>query len=166
VNALGDLLQRLLNNISKLIPFVVIAPWESGVMLRLGKVRKAVHGGFHWLIPFVDVVHTMETNTEVMLTSAQTVDKQTFRWACAVQIVDPVAYYTHLNDDLTLVVAAALSAAAGAILANGSIGDPAVFTRRVKKLARRRMKGWGIAIHWIELRDYTEAPVLRLMGEN
>src|ERR1700755_2839628 len=34
-----------------LIPFVIIAPYERGVLLRLGHFRNVLAPGFHWCLP-------------------------------------------------------------------------------------------------------------------
>ena len=35
-----------------LLPFVVLQPFEAGVLCRLGKYKRNLDPGFHWVIPF------------------------------------------------------------------------------------------------------------------
>src|SRR5271170_1021499 len=45
--------------------WIVIAPWEIGVRVRLGKNAAAMHPGFHLRIPFVDVISLVNTRLRI-----------------------------------------------------------------------------------------------------
>lgn len=57
----------------KLFQFwVVIYPYEKGVLMRFGKFKWVLNSGFHWCIPFkVDRVLTMDTVVRTLRLGAQ-----------------------------------------------------------------------------------------------
>lgn len=54
------MLDRLIDIVAsawaRLLPWVVIDPWERGVVVRLGQFHRDLDPGFHWRIPFVEIV--------------------------------------------------------------------------------------------------------------
>lgn len=52
--------------------WVVIYPYEKGVLLRLGKFCRVLESGFHWCIPFkIDRVLTVDTVVRTLRLGAQ-----------------------------------------------------------------------------------------------
>lgn len=45
-----------------LIPWVVLQPYESGVLIRLGKFKRVLEPGFHWVWP-LHIDHVWEDHT-------------------------------------------------------------------------------------------------------
>lgn len=170
MNALGDLIQKLLDHLFMLWPFAVLAPWERGAKIRLGRVVKectATNGirgsGLHWVWPFIETMYTQEANVELFATRPQTIDGITFEFVGQCQLTSAGDFYTAVNDDLVTTVGNIVAAAASdTILAHGREGDEK-FKARTLRLARKRIRGWGIRIAWIALRDVTESPTLRLI---
>lgn len=170
MNALGDLLQKLLDHIFMLWPFAQLEPWERGAKIRLGHVRKectasnGIRGsGLHWVWPFIEGMWTQECNVELFATRPQTIDGITFEFVGQCQLVHAGDFYTTVNDDFITVVGNIVAASASdVILKHGRDGDER-FKRRTLTLARKRVRGWGIKITWIALRDVTESPTLRLI---
>ena len=46
--------------------WVVVAPWEQGLRVRLGKTAKALHPGWHFKIPFFDRVYVQSVRSRTM----------------------------------------------------------------------------------------------------
>lgn len=53
--------------------WVVIATWEMGVRVRLGKTARELRPGFHLRIPFVDRVYVQTTRTRTITSTGLTV---------------------------------------------------------------------------------------------
>ena len=69
--------------------WVVIAPWESGLRIRLGKTIKDLSPGIHFRIPFLDRVYVQSTRLRTVTTTGQTVmtkDRKPVTISFAVQL--------------------------------------------------------------------------------
>ena len=53
--------------------WVVVAPWEVGVLVRLGKRARALQPGPHWRFPFLDQITLVNTRLRVLTTPAVTI---------------------------------------------------------------------------------------------
>src|SRR5687767_4894139 len=53
--------------------WVVVAPWEQGLRIRLGKGAKVLYPGAHFRIPFVDRVYLQSLRLRVISDAGQTV---------------------------------------------------------------------------------------------
>jgi hypothetical protein len=163
MHALGDLFHKLFDYIGMLWPITIICPWETGVRVRLGDRMLQLDPGWHFVIPFVDVVYTVETNTEVFNTGKQTLDGVTVETVGAFRLVDPTRYFVELNDDPVVAVGYAVAAEVAAVLSLQSPTPEAA--RAVLLRARRRCKKWGIRLDWIEFRSAVECQSLRLLTD-
>ena len=170
MNALGDLIQKILDHLFMLWPFVTLAPWERGAKVRLGRVVKectpqnGLRGtGLHWVWPFLETLYHQEANVELFATRPQTIDGITFEFVGQCQLVDAGAYFVAVNDDLITTVGNIVAAAASDVIEKHGRERDEKFKKRVLTLARKRTRGWGLKIHWIALRDVTESPTLRLI---
>jgi regulator of protease activity HflC (stomatin/prohibitin superfamily) len=57
--------------------WVVIYPYEKGILLRLGKVHSVIECGFHWCLPFkIDRVLTVDTVVRTLRLGAQSLVTQ------------------------------------------------------------------------------------------
>lgn len=45
--------------------WIVVAPWEIGVLVRLGKRASSLAPGLHWRIPFLDVIVLVNTRLRI-----------------------------------------------------------------------------------------------------
>lgn len=52
--------------------WVVVAPWESGLRIRLGKTSEVLHPGPHWRIPFLDRIFVQPVRLRTISDSGQT----------------------------------------------------------------------------------------------
>ena len=52
--------------------WVVVAPWEAGLLVRLGKKAKVLGPGIHFRIPFLDRVYVQSTRLRTATTTGHT----------------------------------------------------------------------------------------------
>lgn len=68
-----DKLFELLRTIwNELVPWFVVADFESSCVLRFGKFNRVVNAGLHYKIPFVDTQYTYHIRTATSHLSSQT----------------------------------------------------------------------------------------------
>lgn len=167
MNALGDLIRKLIDNIAALWPVVVIDQWERGLRVRLGKVRDILVPGWHLVIPYVDVVWTRETNAELFSAGKQTIDGQTVEVIGCGRLADIREFYVEVNDDVNRVLALLVASATAEVLSNGNTkGATDEALRKVLRIARRRARKWGLQIDWLAFYTVTEGSVLRLIADS
>src|SRR5688572_3368284 len=74
-------LQSLFNTLSNAMrPWVVLAPWEAGIRIRLGRTVAVLQPGFNWKIPGVDRIYVQTTRLRISGLPTQTLttaDKRT-----------------------------------------------------------------------------------------
>ena len=52
--------------------WIVVAPWEIAIRVRLGKTATSLLPGFHFRIPFLDEIHIVNTRTRIVRTPVTT----------------------------------------------------------------------------------------------
>jgi len=167
VSTLSEILQRLFDHVAALWPLVVIDPWETALLVRLGKPRGELVPGVHWLWPFIEVAFTTETNAEVFTAGKQTIDGVTFEVVGVFRLVDVTRFYVELNDAPGEAVSMAVAAAASKAMSSGAWkGATDQMLKAVLHAARLRTRRWGIRVEWIEFRTVTDSPTLRLLTDN
>jgi hypothetical protein len=68
-----DILREIYNNFRQLlIWWVVVAPWEQVIRVRLGKHIKVLNAGVHVKLPVLDVIYKQSIRRRVTATHAQT----------------------------------------------------------------------------------------------
>lgn len=68
-----DWLSQILGLFRPLQCWIVIAPWEAGLRVRLGKHAKTLVPGFHLRIPFLDRIFVVATRLRTVHDSGQTI---------------------------------------------------------------------------------------------
>jgi regulator of protease activity HflC (stomatin/prohibitin superfamily) len=166
VNALGDLIRKLIDNIAALWPIVVIDQWERGLRVRLGKIRDVLGPGWHWVIPYVDVVWTRETNAEPFSAGKQTIDGQTVEVIGFGRLNDIRQFYVEVNDDVQRTLALVTAAAASQVLSQGATsGATDKALKDILRIARRNARRLGLGIDWLAFHTVTEGSVIRLIAD-
>lgn len=167
MNALGDLIRKLIDNIAALWPIIVIDQWERGVRVRLGRVRDVLGPGWHWVIPYVDVVWTRETNAELFSAGKQTIDNQTVEVIGSGRLVDIALFYIEVNDDPVRVLSLLTASAVAEVLGGRKVaGATEASLKQITSIVRRRAKRWGLGIDWLAFYTVTEGSVLRLLADS
>lgn len=75
--------------------WIVVPPWDVGVHVRLGKSAKSLPPGFHFRVPFVDVITLVNTRLRVITVPPVTLKNggkncRVMRSCACVKIVDPL----------------------------------------------------------------------------
>lgn len=140
--------------------WVVIAPWEIGVRVRLGKTAVAMRPGLHPRIPFVDVITLVNTRLRIDGTPPVTVHGTGFN--CTRYISATVGY--RVSDPLK---AMSIFGLPSAVVVSKTQGEIAV-TRDEGK-ATEALKAFfdeasGISIEFIKFVEDVEVRTYRLIN--
>lgn len=153
--------------------FVVVDEYERGVVLRWGRLTRAIGPGLRWHWPLAERALTVATvpTTDKAPTQSFTLPNGrslaitvtvTWRVKCA------KTYLLRVYDArgvLSDCVAGALADTIQTADAE-SLQDPASLATEVKRLANRRGKQWGISIARVAFVDYVEAGTYRVIGSS
>ncbi len=69
MNQLKDFIEYVFN-VFKI--WVIIQPWEQGLIVRKGTKSRKVNGGMYFKIPYIDSVYVQETRTRMVTSCLQT----------------------------------------------------------------------------------------------
>jgi regulator of protease activity HflC (stomatin/prohibitin superfamily) len=154
-----------------LLPWVVLQPWEAGILVRLGRVKKVIGPGFHWIIPFrVDAMwHESVTPTTHHINGLSTTTKDGrsigFDAIITYQITDiekALTKVTSVNDAIVDtckgVIGTALSESTWDDVLHGRS------TEELTKLCRARGWKWGIEVMAVQLAGVCAVKNIRLSG--
>lgn len=142
-------------------------PWETGCLIRLGKIQGSRRPGWYWVWPFIDDMVTIESNQDLFITSQQTIDGVTFEMVGSAQVVDVCAYYRELNDSVTVSTATVVMAEmAKAMEEQGWKHATPELLRKAKARSRRKLKKLGLRLRWLQFRTVTDSQVLRLLTDS
>lgn len=97
--------------------WIVVAPWEQGVRVRLGKNVKLLEAGVHLKIPFVDLVAKQSVRLRIISIPPQTISTRdghslTIGILIGYKIVDVLKLYDslhHAQDTITSIAIGAVS---------------------------------------------------------
>lgn len=151
--------------------WVVMDPFEQGVLLRLGKFKRVIDNGFHWVIPFdIDRIvteHVVPSTHSLGYESILSKDgKQvTFHAIVTFRIKDIQKALLEVAD----VDHAVRDACAGEIgrVLRESTWDEILqedILERLTSACRKRGWRWGVEIMAVQLSGLTIAKNIRLMG--
>lgn len=113
--------KQFLEKITQVVKFIiVIAPWEQGLRVRLGKHVKLLEAGIHLRIPFVDRVYCQPIRRRLCVIPAQTVTTDdgravTLSGALGYRIINLRTLYDNLHDAQDTLETMAASCAASYI---------------------------------------------------
>lgn len=154
-----------------LIPWIVLQPYEAGVLVRLGKFKRVLGPGFHWVLPLhIDKVwdeHTTPSTHRIGGLSTTTKDGKAVGFDAIItyQIADvekALLRVTQVKDavlDTCMgVIGTALSDAAWDEILHGKVTD------ELTKLCARRGRKWGIEILSVQLAGACLVKNIRLVG--
>ncbi len=153
-----------------LIPFVIIAHYERGVLLRFGHFRRVVEPGLHWCLPlhFDQVIYenVKPRTTHISGLSTTTKDGKSVGFDAIItwSIVDIEKALLEVND----IQDAITDACAGEIgtrmteetweaICSGAAWD------KLTTACRRRGKKWGINIEEVQLAGVSLVKNIRLL---
>lgn len=164
-----DLLQACF---TALLPFVILQPYEQGVLCRLGKFQRVLGPGFHWCYPFhIDRVwedHVTPRTEHLQSLSTTTKDGKAICFDVVVtyrisDIEKAVLEVTHVTDSIADtcmgIIGTALSESTWEEILHGTVTDS------LTKLCRSRGWKWGIEIMSVQLAGVAQTRNIRLAGQ-
>lgn len=156
-----------------LLPWVVLQPYEAGVLVRLGTFKRVLGPGFHWVIPFhVDKVwddHTTPSTHHLAGLSTTTKDGKAIGFDAIVtyQISDiekATLRVTQVKDAIVDtcmgIIGTAISEATWENVLHGEVVED------LTKRCRARGWKWGIEIISVQLAGVCTVKNIRLSGLN
>lgn len=140
--------------------WIVIAPWEIGVLIRLGKRAMSLVPGLHWRIPFIDIITLVNTRLRIDATPPITIqgnDSGKTKYMSAVigyQVFDPLKAMLQFGLPQAIIVSKAQSELA-------STGGSISATREA--LQSYFNSNTGISISFVELVENVEVKTYRII---
>lgn len=167
---LDKLIDFLLQFLEHLLPVIVIPPYERGLRIRLGKNLGILGNGWHWKIPFADVVLTQMVVTTTIPLPEQTI---TTKDNCSIVVKSVIKYEISDVEKLLLEVNDAVDAVSD--MTQGIIRDIFVskdwsecndpeIVKAITQKARTEAEKWGIKISKVTLTDLGLMRSIRLIG--
>lgn len=156
-----------------LVPFVVIQPFEAGVLTRLGQYKRDLPPGFHWVVPFhVDQVwheHTTPRTDHLTGLATTTVDGKAIGFDAVVtwkinDIRKALMEVTELKDAIADTCAGQI----GTTLAESdwaSIREGKT-VEQLTKVCRARGWRWGVEILQVQLSGISVVRNFRITGNS
>lgn len=163
-------LTQLLSGFAK--PFkwwVVVAPWERGVRVRLGKTATELTPGPHWRIPFLDRIYVQSIRLRTIYETNQTVstaDHKVVTVSFAVQLVvaDIIKLYNAVYNPEVTLATLVMGEVARVIAATSSTEiTPVLLTERVNAMLPT-IANWGLAELRFELVGFAFVRTYRILN--
>ena len=143
--------------------WVIVAPWEIAVRVRLGRNAVAMRPGPHWRIPFIDALTLVNTRLRVTTVPATTVQDDdsdanealTRKAVVGYRISDPLKALQRYDQP-----AVAVMGLAQAELARGCDSEE---TQTALSIA---FKDTGVEIVYVQLVENVRCPTFRLLQDS
>ena len=151
--------------------WIVIAIWEQGLRVRLGKTAIVLHPGVHLRIPYLDRVYVQSTRHRTLVqthTTVTTLDKRTLTFGLAVSfsIKNIENLFNSLSTPEATILAKVGGGAANFISAHNRID---ISLHSISKAACNSLdleaKKWGINKVEVLIVSFSEARTYRLLGD-
>ena len=128
--------------------WVVVASWEQGIRVRLGKVTKRLDPGIHFRLPFLDRIYVQSTRLRVLDAQGQSIstlkgDIITFGLVVRYQIQDIVKMYQTTANAGTVLLCDAVSKTSHLIATAESDPSPAFVEEKVNAAMPSHEYGLG-----------------------
>ncbi len=148
--------------------WVVVAPWEQGIRIRLGKKITVLNAGIHFRIPFLDRVYVQSIRLRIVTSGSLTVstlDKKvvTTRLTVRFAIKDvKLLYNTIANPETTLINH--ISSLAAEYISQTTSTDLSHKSLSEHIDSRLDVGGWGLSEVSVSVIDFAFTRTYRLMG--
>lgn len=156
-----------------LVPFIILYPFEKGVLCRLGTFKRELEPGFHWCIPFhIDTVfheHITPRTEHLTGLSTTTVDGHAVGFDAVVtwrisNIRKALLEVTDLKDAIADTCAgqigSTLAGAEWSAIRNGEVVD------NLTDVVRKRGWKWGVEILSVQLSGVALVKNYRVTGSS
>lgn len=154
-----------------LIPFIILMPYQEGVLIRLGRFERVLGPGFHWCLPLhLDTVlhDDVKPRTERLTgLSTTTTDNKSIGFDAVVtySISDVRKALLEIHnlkdavaDTCAGVIGTELSNKEWSAIRNGEVSE------YLTTVCRKRGWKWGIEIHAVQLMGVALVKNLRISG--
>ena len=163
---LKELLEYLLNAIKI---WIIIQPWQTGIIVRCGKNKRKVNGGIFFRLPYFDAVYVQENRLRVLNMAMQTLTTKdghtiTLNSATGYSISDIEKLYDTLYHPETTVTNFATSEAA-----------EYVFERDLKDILPKKIEAhvlkklqefdYGLKFEYYRLSNFAVVKTFRLIQD-
>ncbi len=166
MDAFFERLSKLLKHFTL---WVIMAPWEQGVRVRLGKHVRLLKAGIHWRIPFVDEVYIQSIRLKTVNLSIQTATTRdgkivTIGTAYSYKVIDSLKLYNTLQRPENTIANIVLGLIANRILkSNFDEIEPSSLGEEVG--AEINAEQYGLGSFEVFVTDFACAKALRLLTE-
>lgn len=148
--------------------WVVIAPWERGVRVRLGRTAVELKPGIHFRLPWVDRIYVQSIRKRVLTTSnLTTTDRrgtnQIVSFSIEFEIVDIVRLYQSVAGPEAMVRTLVASRIAHYLYHSDSDANVAAVEADAN-LCRDTLESWGLAGIRVCVTGLVRARVYRLIN--
>jgi regulator of protease activity HflC (stomatin/prohibitin superfamily) len=151
--------------------YVMVAPWEKGIRIRLGKNQKLLDPGIHFRVPFIDTIYIQPIRVRVAHLSAQTAttrDGQAVTFAVAVgySINDIMKLYNSVNEPERTICNMVQGEATHYVAVN-ELKDctPAILSEAVAALLKQKAD-YGLNYEYIRIVSYAVVRTYRIINDN
>jgi regulator of protease activity HflC (stomatin/prohibitin superfamily) len=152
--------------------FVVLEPYEGGVVTRMGKYKRTVGPGITWVWPLgIDEVTKENVATETAELGTQsltTKDGQTIQVACIItfNIFDCKRYLLEVEDADDALTDAASGYITDQVASTtwAQIRKPG-FSTSLKPHIQKQARKWGIAVTNLQFSDVVSCPTIRVLQD-
>lgn len=156
-----------------LIPFVVLEPFEAGILTRLGKYKREIGPGFHWVVPFhIDKVwheHTTPRTDHLTGLATTTTDGKAIGFDAVVTWkINDMTKALMETTDLKDAIADTCAGQIGTTLAESdwaSIRDGKT-VEQLTKACRARGWRWGVEVMQVQLSGVAVVKNFRITGQS
>lgn len=139
----------------------IIAEWERGVILRLGRLLGAKGPGFFLIIPFVDRMIKVDLRTLPMDVPPQDVitkDNVTVRVDAVVyfRVIDPIAAIVKISDHIratSLIAQTTLRNILGQSELDELLAQREMLNQKLQKVIDEQTDPWGVKVSIVEIKN-------------
>jgi regulator of protease activity HflC (stomatin/prohibitin superfamily) len=141
--------------------WIVVAPWDIGIRIRLGKMAAALQPGFHFRIPFVDEITLV--NTRIRMDTTPTVTVKGSKPSTSKVITATVGYA--IVDPLKAMLEYSYP---GVVLTGFAQEEIVAGTpqEEIKEKLNQKVSGNGIRIDFVYFSENVEVRTYRLINNN
>lgn len=151
-------------------PWLVLAPWEAGIRIRMGKRVAVLQPGFNWRIPGIDRISVQTTRMRVSQLPTQTMtthDNRTLVLGAnvAYSIRDIRRLYDSLHHAEDTIRCLASEAIAETINDGRGLLTPRAVAMEASVLAAERLQRFGLGDVQINMTDFAFVRTYRLISD-
>jgi regulator of protease activity HflC (stomatin/prohibitin superfamily) len=139
----------------------VLQDFEQGIHIRLGRFRRILKGGFHWIVPFIDRLVKIDTRTQVLEVPPQDVitkDNAPVRVDGIIisRISDAHKTFYQVGDHVGAITALAqtsLRSIVGDMDLDETLNGRERINAELRKAIEKQTSEWGVLIENVEIKE-------------